>query len=387
MVTETKINLLYVITKLELGGAQTHLLSLIRGIDRRKFNVFLFTARDGFLVDEALAIAGLSVFRSPFLERRIDPFRDLFTFISLYFFIKKNKIGLVHTHSSKAGVLGRLAAGAAGVRRIIHTVHGWSFHEHQSGWIYRSFLFLEKFCAGFTHRLIVVSARDEQRGRENGIVPLEGYCVIRCGINREDFKREDQRGRARREFGFGELDLVVGMVACFKPQKAPLDFIRLAAELKTALPGVKFVLAGDGILRGAITALVREAGLEKDIVLTGWRRDVGSVLSALDVFVLTSLWEGLPVAVLESMAAGVAVVATDTGGIRDVIVQGDTGYLVPTGDIRGMRDRVLELLGNPELRMTVSRRAAEFIAGSEFTSGHAVRKIEALYSNMRAVNV
>ena len=126
-----KTNLLYIITKLELGGAQKQLLSLIKGLDKQVYNIFLFTAKDGLLIKEALALDGLILNRSRFLERKINPLKDLLALIEIYGFIKKNRIQIVHTHSSKAGILGRLAAGLAKTKIIIHTVHGWSFHDYQ----------------------------------------------------------------------------------------------------------------------------------------------------------------------------------------------------------------------------------------------------------------
>jgi glycosyltransferase involved in cell wall biosynthesis len=379
MISENKINILYVITKLELGGAQKHLLSLIQGMDRKQFNLFLFAATDGLLVGQALNIPGLDFHRCRFLERRIHPFKDLLTFIELYFFIKKNKIQIVHTHSSKAGILGRLAASAAGVKVIVHTVHGWGFHEYQAGFLRHFYVFLERICAKFTNKFIVVSQSDKNKGLHHRIGSADKYAVIRYGINRQNFRNGAKRDEIRRSLGIDNSEIVVGMVACFKPQKAPLDFVKVAFMLKKTFPRIKFVLVGDGELRGEIARMVKNFSLEKSFILPGWRHDIPLVLSAFDVFVLTSWWEGLPIVVLEAMAAGVPVVATDTGGIREVILSGETGYLVQPKDIESLKEKISELLDDDQARENFALRATRCLESSDFSQETMQKNIEQVY--------
>jgi glycosyltransferase involved in cell wall biosynthesis len=169
------------------------------------------------------------------------------------------------------------------------------------------------------------------------------------------------------------------MVACFKPQKAPLDFIELAALLKKDFPGTKFVLVGDGELRKKIELRIRQLNLEGQVILTGWRDDIALILSRLDVFVLTSLWEGLPIVVLEAMAAGVALAATDTGGIREIINNGKNGYLVAPQDLLSMRERLEELLNNPSKREEFARSSREVINTGEFLLNNMHKNTIQLY--------
>ncbi|MDO9573316.1 MAG: glycosyltransferase, partial [Candidatus Omnitrophota bacterium] len=280
-----KINILYVITKLELGGAQKQLLSLLRGLDRERFNPYIFTAYDGLLVDTVKEIPNLRLIRCRLLERKIRPIKDILALFFLYRFIKNNNIDIVHTHSSKAGILGRLAAKAAGARIIIHTVHGWSFHDYQVGIIYYFYLFLEKLCAYFSSAIIVVSQWDKRRAARQLAGRQDKYKLIKYGLNYEEFKNNTETLRVRKEFGLSEADLVIGMVACFKPQKAPLDFIKLASVIKKDFPNAKFILVGDGVLREKVRVLIDKLNLKEQVILTGWRHDVASILSCLDVFV------------------------------------------------------------------------------------------------------
>jgi glycosyltransferase involved in cell wall biosynthesis len=183
----------------------------------------------------------------------------------------------------------------------------------------------------------------------------------------------------RRELGLNDNDLVVGMIACFKPQKCPQDFIKLASLVKQSVSRVKFLLVGDGILRKKIERLITSAHLEKDVILTGWRRDIHKVLSALDVFVLTSLWEGLPVAVLEAMAAKRAVIATDTGGVREAVNDGKTGFLIQPHDLGGLAEKLTSLLTANELRLKVGGSASEYLKYN-FKVTDMVSNTEALYA-------
>jgi len=374
-----KINILYVITKLELGGAQKQLLSLILHLDKKRFEPFLFTAREGLLVSEASSISGLTLKRSRCLERAINPFKDLLALIQIYWFIKKNDIQILHTHSSKAGVLARCAARLAKVRVIIHTVHGWSFNDYQPVLCQKLFIWLERFIGRFTDKFVVVSLHDKQKGLKNCIGNEEKYALIRYGIDYAEFGRREKN--IREELGINATDLVVGMISSFKAQKSPQDFIKLALGVNQILPNVRFILVGDGVLRKSIERLIRKFTLQQHIILTGWRRDIPDILSAADVFVLTSLWEGLPVAALEALASAKPVVATYTGGISEVIVEGENGFLVSPTDMQGMCKKLTILLRNSGLRKAMSENAKEALT-SDFLADTMVEKTQDLYKDL-----
>ncbi|MDD5691791.1 MAG: glycosyltransferase family 4 protein [Candidatus Omnitrophica bacterium] len=379
---ERKINILYVITKLELGGAQKQLLSLIRGLNKEKFKPYLLTGQDGLLVDEAAMIPDLRLIRCKFLERPIHPAKDILALFFLYFFIKNNNIDVVHTHSSKAGILGRCAARLSGIRVIVHTVHGWSFHDYQHKIPYHLYMFLEKACAAFTSKIIVVSRSDLNKGLAHAVGRRDQYELIRYAVNNQEFKNSATPPAARENLGLSGDGPVIGTVACLKKQKSPLDFIKLAAAIKKDFPDTKFILAGDGILRRKACSLIKKLKLEEVVILLSWRNDIPLILSCLDIFVLTSRWEGLPIAALEAMAAGVPLVATDTGGIREVITDGKTGYLVKPGDIQSMRNRVVELLKNTPRRNEFVRLSRESIGSGEFSLGNMLRDTEGIYSGL-----
>ena len=380
---QRRYNILYVVTKLELGGAQKQALSLMRRLNNEEYNIFLFTADVGLLMDEALAISGITVKRSRFLERPINPLKDLLALFEIYSFIREKQIDIVHTHSSKAGIVGRLAARLSGVKIIIHTVHGWSFNDYQPFWTRLLYIGLERWIGGFTNRLIVVSRYDQEKGLSNAIVSENRYSLIRYGIDYAEFSGKQGTEKTRQELGIGADDLVVGMIACFKPQKSPGDFVRLAGLINQSLPQVKFVLVGDGALRESIEDLISQYNLPNNMFLLGWREDIPEILSAIDVFALTSLWEGLSISVLEAFASHKPVVATDTGGVREVVFENKTGFLVPPGDIKAMAEKVRILLNDKSLRLKMGDNAHSGL-GISYRLDYMVNSTKDLYENLFA---
>lgn len=374
-----KINILYVITQLELGGAQKQLLSLIRHLDKEHYNLFLFTAQEGLLVEEALSLSGLTLFRSRHLKRPINFLEDLLAAMEIVRFIQKNKIDIVHTHSSKAGVLGRWAGVLAKAKIIIHTVHGWSFNDFQKPFLRKFYLELERLNAKFTDKIIVVSDHDKQKGLGHKIGSDERYSLLRYGIDRAQFGRRDSS--VRKELGISDDTQVIGTIACLKPQKAPEDFVKLAFLASQVLPQARFLLVGDGVLRKKIEKLIAKFHLGSRFILTGWRRDISRILPAMDVFVLTSLWEGLPIAVLEAMASQVPVVATHTGGISEIITEGKTGFLVSCHDIPSMLKKTCALFRDAAFKNDIVRGAKESM-GEKFDTETMVKAHEDLYQKL-----
>ncbi|MDD5594996.1 MAG: glycosyltransferase family 4 protein [Candidatus Omnitrophica bacterium] len=376
-----RINLLFIVTKLELGGAQKQLLSLIQGLGETcEFNIFLFTAKEGLLLEDVLKIDNITLRKSSCLVRAINPFKDLLALFEIYRFIKKNNIKIVHTHSSKAGILGRFAAKLAGAKCVIHTVHGWPFHEYQP-WLYRSlYIYLEKQIAKFSDKIVVVSQADREMGLRHSVGRNDQYQLIRYGIEPAFFGKPTAGRRFRAELSISADHLLVTNISCFKPQKSPLDFIRVANLVLKTLPEVKFLLIGDGKLRQGIEKLIRELHLEEKIILAGWRRDIPEILCETNVLVLTSLWEGLPISVLEALASGCPVVATDTGGIREVVADGKNGFLVQPKEIFKMAEKLTLLLQNGALRQSMSTFSRKSLQDG-FYFRDSCRHYQQLYKN------
>ena len=376
-----KTKLLHIITRLDLGGAQKNVLSIIKNLPQEKYEIFLISAKDGLLVEDALDISHAQIRLLSFLRREINPLYDIIAFFKLYCYIKKNKIQIVHTHSSKAGVLGRWAAWLAWTPFIIHTIHGWEFHEFQNRLINWLFILLERITAFITDRLIAVCNSDIQKGLKNKIGGKEKYVLIPYGIDAEElFRATLNKDGKRGEFGIAEDVPLVGLIACFKPQKAILDFIHAASLVVDALPNTRFLLVGDGILKRKIEKLIGKLGLKQSFLLLGWRRDVPQIMPILDVLVLSSLWEGLPVTFLEAMAQARPVVATSVGGIPEIIKDGINGFLVAPKDTQSMAQRIIFLLRNRDLARNMGRESNRMLA-RVFQTNYMIGQIDNLYAN------
>jgi len=377
-----RFNVLHIITKLELGGAQKSALYIVTLLNKDRYNLSLVTSNEGVLIPDALNIPKINVSFLPTLKRTIDPIRDFLTLISLTRFIKNKKFDIVHTHSSKAGILGRWAARFAGVPVILHTIHGWGFHDRQNLLMRRFFIFLERITAKITDKLISVSQSDIKKGLDAGIATADKYTLIRYGIPIREFTNcKVNIKKKKEELGLKTDSPVVGMVAGFKPQKAPEDFLKVVAVVKKVFPETKFLLVGDGILRKKLENLRNRFNLKNDLVFAGWRRDIPQIMSILDVFVLTSLWEGSPISLLEAMGCALPIVATSTGGAQETVQNGINGFLVSAGDIQAMAQRIVTLLENKVLACKMGQEGRKSLDFS-FEIKYTVKQIDKLYQTL-----
>lgn len=373
----------HIITKLELGGAQQNTLFTVSHLDPARFRPILVTGEPGPLDDDARALKGVEFHQVSSLVRELRPLSDLRALLALTLLLRKLKPAIVHTHSSKAGILGRLAARLAGVPVIVHSIHGFGFTRHQAWPVRRILIALECLAAKITTRFFAVSEANRQLGVELGFFPDERCAVIRSGVDLPMIRKTGVDTTAKkRELGLEPGRPVVGMVAPMKPQKAPLDFVRVAAKVAAKKPETQFLFVGDGELREAMEQEITRLDLVKSFRLAGWRRDVPAIMRCLDIFVLTSLWEGLPRVYLEALASGVPVVGTRVDGAAEVVRDGVNGYLLAPGDIQGLADRVLSLLANPTLAADMGRRGESL--PPEFDIHDMVRRQEAEYDRLLA---
>ena len=377
----TPVAVAHIITKLELGGAQQNTLCTVSHLNAARFRPLLITGESGLLDQEARALSGVEFHQVPSLKRPIRPVADLRALLALTLLLRRLNPLIVHTHSSKAGILGRWAARLAGVPIIIHSIHGFGFTRYQHPLVRRALIALERRTSRFTTRFFAVSEANRRLGMELGLFPADRCTVIRSGVDLHAFRRARVDIAAKkRELGLEPGGPVVGMIAPLKPQKAPLDFVRLAALVHRSRPDARFVLVGDGELRGPVEEQSARLGLSGTLLLTGWRRDIAEILRCFDLFVLTSLWEGLPRVYLEALASGVPVVGTRVDGAAEVIRDGVNGYLVEPGDVRGMADRVLELLAHPDAAVRMGQKGESL--PQEFDIRDMIRRLEREYDRL-----
>ncbi len=373
------IRVLHIITRLIIGGAQENTMLTAAMLDPVRYAVDVIsgpqTGPEGNLVPEVQA-RGIRLTILPGLVREVNPLRDFAALAALTRLVRRGRYDIVHTHSSKAGILGRWAAYLAGVPIIVHTVHGWGHHERQHPLVRRFYVLLEQATQRITDRLIVVSPHNTRKGLADGIATLEKYVTIRSGIELDRFRQPSRpREAVQAELRIPQEAPVVGTVTRLSPQKAPLDFTIAAAQVAARRPDVHFVIVGDGPLRADVEAQVDALKLADRVHLTGLRRDVPDLMHSFDVFALTSLWEGLPRVLPQAMAAGLPIVATAVDGNAEAVTDGDNGFLTPPGDPQAMAAALLRLLEDPVLALgmgNASRTRAEVFDVHKMVSDIAV---------------
>ena len=373
----SKPKVIHVITKLELGGAQKVTLMTLERLPREQYELALVTGPDGLLVDWANRIENLHCAWIPSLVREVRPVQDLTTLFKLIQLFRRERPQIVHTHSSKAGLLGRWAAKVAGVPLIFHTAHGFGFHDFQRPAVKRIYVWLEKVTAQITTKLVVVSYANAEKGELNGVFKRGDWILCRDAISVREFMQPGPRRQKLQEWGIPDGRVVVGMIACLKPQKSPVDFVDVAARVLKQNQQVHFVLAGDGELRPEVEKRIAEHGIGDRLTLLGWQTDMPEVYRNLDIVVLTSLWEGLPCVFSEAMAGELPIVATNVDGAREAIIDGENGFLHEPHDIEGLAGSVLKLLSDPQLCRTMGQRGKSRVM--EFDISTSVANLESAY--------
>lgn len=375
---------LQLITRLIIGGAQETAMLIADYMDKSHCTVDLIsgpqTGTEGSLIEEVRR-RGVPLTIEPTLVREINPIKDLLALFRLWHSIKTKKYIIVHTHSSKAGILGRWAAWLASTPIIVHTVHGWGHTDRQHPLVRQFYIWLEKLTLPITDCLIAVSPRDIEKGLQVGIGQRKNYVVIRSGIELDHFGHS-QRSKAemRTDLGIPRNAIVVGTVARLSAQKAPLDFVKAASAIAEACPEAFFVFVGDGPLRPQVEAQIATLGLTERFILTGLRRDVPELMTAFDIFVLTSLWEGLPRVLPQAMATGLPIVATAIDGNAEAVVDGITGRLVPPDQPDQVAQAVLDLLNNSVLMAQMGLEGKRKV--DEFGARKMIEQIAHLYNQL-----
>ena len=314
------------------------------------------------------------------LQRETSPLPDLRALASLFVFIRRTKPEVVHTHTSKAGFIGRLAAWLARSPVIVHTPHGHIFHSYYSNVRTRFFILLERLAARCADRITTLTDLGARDHVEFRIASPEKFATIPPGIDLTRFHSgSSRRAAARSALGLRPGELLVGWVGRLVDIKDCATFLRACSHVLPSCPRARFVVAGDGELRAALDAQV--AQLKLPVQFLGNRPDVPDLMAAMDVFVLSSTNEGFGRVLVEAMATGLPVVATAVGGVPEVVQDGQTGLLVPPSDPRAMADAITTLLDDPGLRAAFGREGQAHVG--QYAIEHTVAAIEALYDQIR----
>lgn len=373
------MKILHVITRLDMGGSALALL-LIAALQRRRGHEVAVAHGPTDMHQDAdfLGRAGVTVHYIPSLLREISPTKDIRTLFAVWTLTRKTRPDIVHTHTSKAGFVGRLGARLAGCGAVVHSPHGHVFSGYFSPAASLMFVMLERIAAHFCDRILPLTEMEAGEYLRRGVAPREKLIPVPMGVRLDGFK-SPARGRheVRRELGIPDDAPVVGWVGRLDPVKDCGTFVESFGRVSEGVPGVWYLVVGDGTEAGAVRERADALGGGR-IVMAGRRDDVAEMVGAMDVFALTSLNEGLGMVIVEAMAAGVPVVATDVGGVPEVV--DGAGMLVPPSDPDALGSALVGLLDDGGLR---ERLAAKGRARAERYSIEATEAaLETVYEDV-----
>ena len=385
-----RIIVLHLITRLIKGGADENTLYTIKGLASKngKYAFFLAAGTESDMSIVKKRLDG----RIPFLlqrslRRNISPFHDFLAFFSLVRLYRQTQCDILHTHTAKAGILGRIAGKMAGVPIIIHTLHGSSFHPNVSQptrFIYRQ---IERLSACFTNKIISVSSLLSENYISAGIGRADQYTTVYSGM---DLSKFANAGTARStllgSLGILEDEKIVGTICMLEPRKGVSFFLDMARCVKKVIPSCKFLIVGEGYQRQELESLRDAMGLTKDVIFTGYREDIPELLSIFDIFVLTSLWEGLPRVLVQAAAVGKPLVAFNVDGVAEIVKENENGYLIQPKNTDQLAEKVIYLLANPERAKAIGNKGPAIVK-NKWSIETMVSQTERVYQDLLASNI
>jgi glycosyltransferase involved in cell wall biosynthesis len=392
-----QIKITHIITRLDMGGSAQNTLFTALNHDPQRYNVCLMkgsthesamTEEETQFIEAQLAKGkkrGMEVIDLPSLVRRISPLHDIKAFFSIFSILCKSKPDIVHTHTSKAGILGRLAAWMARVPIIIHTPHGHVFYGHFGKSLSRIFLQMEKLLGRITHHHIALTQEECNDYLTLGVSRPNNTSVIHSGVDVDRFiEGAKQRTKKRKELGVPADSLVIGYVGWLIPIKGVTHLVNAMAKIAEQFPKSLLVLVGKGDNKGheeiKLKEQVERAGLADKVRFLGWRSDVDEIMGCLDIFVLPSLNEGMGRVLVEAMAAGLPIVASRVGGILDLIIDGQNGILVPPADAIALEKAISSLLGDKKIRKRMGQVGTKMCR--QYSTEAMVERIDGLYREL-----
>ena len=313
----------------------------------------------------------------------VSPWKDLHALWQLNRLLSREKFDIVHTHNSKAGILGRLAARRSRVPIVIHTVHGFAFHEEENWLFRRLFIVLERAAVSWCDQMIAISQPMIEWAQKEKIAPPAKLVKIYSGIEVEQFQNQPSNPELKSRFGIEPQETVIGVVSKLWKGKGHEILIDAIARLLERGYSIKLLIVGEGYLEGRLKEKVKHLGMERVVVFTGFWSNVPEVTAILDISALPSFYEGMGRVVLEAMAAGKPVVASRVGGLTELVEDQVTGYLIPPGDVDALVKRLEALITNPDLRKEMGRRGSQRV-GEKYSAETMVKKIHEVYGKLLA---
>lgn len=377
-----KIKILHIITLSSWGGAQRVCYDLSANLDKEKFEIEVACKPGGLLIDK-LREKGIAVHSIESFRREISPIHDFKALIALYKLIKNKNYNIVHCHSSKAGILGRIAAKLSSTKKIYFTAHGWGFYNKKEyGWSGKLATLLEKIAARCSTKIITVSESAKKTALRKKISQENKIMVIKNGISPYTGNSETHQA-IKEKLGISDGEIVFGMVSRLAYPKNPLLFLEAAKKIIKTHPRTKFVLIGGGALLDKCLTFSEENGLKKNVLFLKEKNpdEIEELLRTFNVFVLLSDFEGLPISILEAMFAYLPIVASDAGGIKELVSEGKNGFLLETDSTEELTQKMVYFIKNPN-EMKKMGEIGRRIAEENFILSRMVRDYENLYLDL-----
>jgi glycosyltransferase involved in cell wall biosynthesis len=387
--SEQPVKVLRVIARLNMGGPALHVAYLTAGLRDRGYDTTLVAGTLARGEDSMAFVAeelGIEVERIAELQREISPLRDVRAVLHLARTIRRVRPRILHTHTAKAGAVGRIAALLAGDARppiIVHTFHGHVLRGYFGPLRSRAFALLERRLAEVTTALVAVSPEVRDDLVALGVAPREKFAVIRLGIELNERVRveEDGRDATRRMLGIPPDAFTVGWIGRMTGVKRTDDVLLAFRSLRERGVRARLCLVGDGPDRDHVERRAHELGVMRETLFLGYQEDVAPYYAAFDAFVLSSGNEGTPVTTIEALAAGRPVVATRVGGVPDVVRDGEDGFLVDPGDVEELAERLATLAGDAELRERMGAAGREHVL-PRYAVNRLVDDVDRLYRSL-----
>ncbi|MBU0881006.1 MAG: glycosyltransferase family 4 protein [Candidatus Omnitrophica bacterium] len=381
----SKIKVAQVITRLDWCGAPDIYRILSAGLDPDAFDITLIAGPSVHPTKKTLEF--LAEFQSrvriiPGLKREIDLPADLSAFLSLWNIFRRERFDVVHTHTAKAGALGRLAARLSGVSVIVHTPHGHNLYGYFNQKMTRRIIMAESYLSTFTDKIIALTELEKRDYLKSKVAREDKVAVIYQGLELDKYACDwKDKVVLKRSFNINAGEDVIGMVGRLETVKGPGYFIEMAAKVISKFPKTKFIIAGEGSLRAALEEKTGRLGIRGNVIFAGWRDDIPEILSILDVLVMPSLNEAVGISAIEAQAEGVSVVASRVGGIPEIVQDRVTGLLVNPTDPDALAEAVTELISDKDKRVRMGRSGKLWVRG-KFAAGEMIDKISSLYAEL-----
>ena len=375
---DRRIKVLHIQTRLIAAGADENTLFTVAEVDPTRFESTLLVGSDSEIVDK-MRKKGLNIVVEQNLKRDIHPISDIKALWSIVRYLKNSNYDIVHTHTAKAGFIGRLAAKLVGVPIIIHTLHGLSFHEFMSKWQRLLYIHMEKFVGNFTDIFISVGENIKRIAINEGLGDKSKFITIYSGMDLKCFKKKNiNEKELRTELGLNKDKILIGTVARLEKRKGTHYFIEVLKKIILTNSDILGVIVGEGSERSNLENQVEELGLYKYVKFTGFREDIAEVMSLFDIICLTSLWEGIPRVLIQGAALGKPLVAFDIDGNSEIIRDELNGFLITPINLNEFSRKVINLVNDQELRNKMSEQSKN-IVDDRWDKNKMVTEIEKLY--------